>query len=381
MGKCSVQAMFCIVALTLLALSGAEASNGVGNGRKFDVPAIFSFGDSTADAGTNTFLANPAFLANFTPYGQTYFHRPTGRFTDGRLWIDFLAQEFGLPVMRAYLDPSFKDYTKGVDFASSGSGNFETTKTMLAAIFGGRTVVNTDEQIRHFRQVKASLIRTLGKTAAARLLARSIYVFSTGSNDISWGYLLNATMQQIYTPDQFTTRIINSLYDSVQELYAEGAKKIVINGLGPIGCLPANVQGNNGSCLEPGNDMTKMFNSKLPALQQRLTLKCPGSFIIFTDKYDFVENIIKNGSEYGFTKGSTACCGTGAFNGDLGACGAVDANGTALYNLCPKEKLGEYVFWDYAHPTEKLYHLVSGIYMNGGTKYMKPFNISQLAHC
>lgn len=86
----------------------------------------------------------------------------------------------------------------------------------LAAIFGGRTVVNTDEQIRHFRQVKASLIRTLGKTAAARLLARSIYVFSTGSNDISWGYLLNATMQQIYTPDQFTTRIINSLYDSVQ---------------------------------------------------------------------------------------------------------------------------------------------------------------------
>lgn len=45
--------------------------------------------------------------------------------------------------------------------------------------------------------------------------------------------------------------------------------------------------------------MTKMFNSKLPALQQRLTLKCPGSFIIFTDKYDFVENIIKNGSEYG----------------------------------------------------------------------------------
>lgn len=45
--------------------------------------------------------------------------------------LKFAAQEFGLPVMRAYLDPSFKDYTKGVDFASSGSGNFETTKTMV----------------------------------------------------------------------------------------------------------------------------------------------------------------------------------------------------------------------------------------------------------
>lgn len=52
-------------------------------------PAIFSFGDSLQDTGNfiNTF-------ANTTisklPWGITYFHKATGRYSDGRLIIDFI---------------------------------------------------------------------------------------------------------------------------------------------------------------------------------------------------------------------------------------------------------------------------------------------------
>ncbi|CAL5397735.1 unnamed protein product [Camellia sinensis] len=49
--------------------------------------AIFNFGDSNSDTGG--FWA--AFPAQSGPYGMTYFKKPAGRATDGRLMIDFLA--------------------------------------------------------------------------------------------------------------------------------------------------------------------------------------------------------------------------------------------------------------------------------------------------
>lgn len=48
--------------------------------------AIFNFGDSNSDTGG--FYA--AFPAESLPYGMTYFRKPVGRATDGRLMIDFL---------------------------------------------------------------------------------------------------------------------------------------------------------------------------------------------------------------------------------------------------------------------------------------------------
>ncbi|KAG4954316.1 hypothetical protein JHK87_039910 [Glycine soja] len=54
-----------------------------------DFPVIFKFGDSNSDTG--------GLVASLLPltasYGDTYFHRPEGRFSDGRLTIDFMGQE------------------------------------------------------------------------------------------------------------------------------------------------------------------------------------------------------------------------------------------------------------------------------------------------
>lgn len=53
--------------------------------------SIFSFGDSLADTG-NLFYSSsdPSNHCFFPPYGQTYFHHPSGRCSDGRLIIDFI---------------------------------------------------------------------------------------------------------------------------------------------------------------------------------------------------------------------------------------------------------------------------------------------------
>lgn len=53
---------------------------------KCNFPAIFNFGDSNSDTGG--FWA--AFPAQSSPFGMTYFTKPAGRASDGRLVIDFL---------------------------------------------------------------------------------------------------------------------------------------------------------------------------------------------------------------------------------------------------------------------------------------------------
>ncbi|CAI9783730.1 unnamed protein product [Fraxinus pennsylvanica] len=94
--------------------------------------SIINFGDSIADTGNLLYLESTSSnkkppLCGFLPYGETFFHHPTGRFSDGRLIIDFIAQDMGLPFV-----PSFhgegnvsRSFQEGVNFAVSGSTALE----------------------------------------------------------------------------------------------------------------------------------------------------------------------------------------------------------------------------------------------------------------
>lgn len=57
-------------------------------------PRVFSFGDSLADTGNYGFLYgnNSGEPALRPPYGETFFHRATGRFSNGRLILDFIGR-------------------------------------------------------------------------------------------------------------------------------------------------------------------------------------------------------------------------------------------------------------------------------------------------
>lgn len=55
---------------------------------KCDIKGIFNFGDSNTDTGG--FYA--AFPSERGPFGMTFFKKPTGRATDGRVIVDFLGK-------------------------------------------------------------------------------------------------------------------------------------------------------------------------------------------------------------------------------------------------------------------------------------------------
>ncbi|KAL0908172.1 hypothetical protein M5K25_022647 [Dendrobium thyrsiflorum] len=80
-------------------------------------PAIINFGDSNSDTGglSATFGPTPPF------YGETFFHMPAGRYSDGRLIIDFIAKSFGHPFLSSYLDSLGTNYSNGVNLATAAS--------------------------------------------------------------------------------------------------------------------------------------------------------------------------------------------------------------------------------------------------------------------
>ncbi|GJR03042.1 SGNH hydrolase-type esterase domain-containing protein [Tanacetum coccineum] len=84
---------------------------------------VFVFGDSLFNPGNNNYInTTTAFQANFTPYGESYFYPPTGRFSNGRFMPDFIAEYAGLPLIPAYLEPGNNEFTYGANFASAGAG-------------------------------------------------------------------------------------------------------------------------------------------------------------------------------------------------------------------------------------------------------------------
>lgn len=94
-----------LVALPLLSLTvspdllSVEASTKEGHVSHFRPSKLFVFGDSYADTG------NGAISKWKVPYGITFPGKPVGRFSDGRVFTDFLGQYVEIP--QPFSDPLY----------------------------------------------------------------------------------------------------------------------------------------------------------------------------------------------------------------------------------------------------------------------------------
>lgn len=75
---------FILIVVLVVSISQSRLVNGTPQ-----VPCFFIFGDSLADNGNNNHLKTPA-KANYLPYGIDFPKGPTGRFTNGRTFVDII---------------------------------------------------------------------------------------------------------------------------------------------------------------------------------------------------------------------------------------------------------------------------------------------------
>lgn len=331
------------------------------------VPAMFLFGDSVVDVGNNNYITGFPLLpqANIYPYGETYFQKPTGRWCDGRLVFDFIAEYLDLPYPKPYLQPGLKpkSFEKGVNFASAGSGILDTTY-----IYEG--VINLSVQVQNYLKAIAALKKEIGDTKVSDILCESLFVFITGNNDVG-AYTSNTTLQQQYTAAEYIGLLVAKLSKEVKLVMNSGARKVLIGGLGPLGCVPSALAATNstGSCVGVLNTLTEAIDAQLFAYVDGLNAKMNSTFVVLSTQYKSAFTLEEMGTEYGFTHGNTACCGSGLYAGSSYACGHGN------YTLC--KDVEKHVFWDFTHLSERAYKILAELlWTNTSNTY--PITIKQL---
>ncbi|XP_061373611.1 GDSL esterase/lipase At2g42990-like [Gastrolobium bilobum] len=326
--------------LTHIVMLVAEAKN---------VPAIIVFGDSSVDSGNNNQIAT-VLKSNFRPYGRDFDGgRPTGRFCNGRVPPDFIAEAFGIKrYIPAYLDPSYtiKDFATGVCFASAGTGYDNATSAVL-------NVIPLWKELEFYKEYQAKLRAHLGIDKANEILREALYLLSLGTNDFLENYYLLPTRRFQFTETQYQDFLLGIAENFVKELYELGARKLGITGLVPMGCLPLeraiNILGDHG-CNEEYNNVALGFNNKLEKKITKLRKELPLLTLLFGNAFDILADICERPSFYGFEVVEKACCSTGTF--EIGYL-CSDKNPFTCTDA------SKYVFWDGFHPTEKTNRIVS----------------------
>ena len=186
-----------------------------------------------------------------------------------------------------------------------------------------------------------------------------------------------------------------------QRLYGLGARRVIVTGTGPLGCVPAELaqHSGDGECAAELNRAVDLFNPQLVEAVRGLNRDIGADVFVAANTYRANFDYLANPQNYGthidvvgrqehrsisqnihanqllflcvcagFTEAKVACCGQGPYNG-IGLC-------TAASNVCADREL--YAFWDPFHPTERANRIIVGQFMHGSTDYMHPMNLSTI---
>ncbi|GKD37169.1 GDSL esterase/lipase 1-like protein [Tanacetum coccineum] len=329
--------------------------------------ALFVFGDSLYDPGNNNYINTTAeFQANFWPYGVSYFNPPSGRFSDGRLIPDFIAEFAGLPLIPTYLDPRNDDFTYGANFASGGAGALVESHAGF--------VVDLKTQLQYFEDLEKQFTQNLGAAETNQLLSDAVYLFSCGGNDYVSPVGNNDSILYPYTHEEYVGMVIGNLTNVFKGIYGKGGRKFGIVTIPPLACWPSIRAGRPGNtCSEELGIIIRLHNQKLSKKLQELKNQLEGFMYAKFDLSTEISKRMTNPSKYDFKVGDTACCGSGPFGG-IYSCGG--KRGVQEFELC--DNISEYFFFDSNHPNEAASRQFAEMFWNGDSNVTAPYNLKAL---
>ncbi|PWZ27809.1 hypothetical protein Zm00014a_009609 [Zea mays] len=359
-----------VVLHVLLVAAAAACAAAAGSSSK--VPAMYVFGDSTADVGTNNYLPGGAEVprANFPHNGVDFpTARPTGRFSNGYNGVDFLAVNMGFkrspPPFLAVANKTNRQVFRGllgVNFASAGSGILDTT---------GSSIIPLSKQVEQFAAVRRNISSRVGNGSAAAdaLLSRSLFLVSTGGNDLFAFFARNSTPSDA-DKRRFVANLVALYQNHVKALYVLGARKFAVIDVPPVGCCPYPRSLHPlGACIDVLNELARGFNEGVRAAMHGLGVSFQGLRYSVGSSHAVVQSIMKHPQRLGFKDVTNACCGSGRFNGKSGC--------TPNATLCDNRH--QYLFWDLLHPTHAASKIAAAAIYNGSLHFAAPMNFRQLA--
>ncbi|XP_014519095.1 GDSL esterase/lipase At2g27360-like isoform X1 [Vigna radiata var. radiata] len=350
--------------------------------------SLFSFGDSLTDTGNLNFISPPQSPnCLLPPYGQTHFHRPTGRCSDGRLILDFLAQSLGLPYLEPYL--GFKNgalkrgnIEQGMNFAVAGAsaldGSFFEEKGFAVdatANFSLRV------QLDWFKELLPSLCGSSYSEGCKKVTGNSLFIVGEiGGND--YGYPLSETTA-FGDLVPYIPQVVSVITSVIRELIDLGAVTFMVPGMLPLGCNSAYLtrfattdeeEYDQVGCLKWLNTFHEYHNELLQIELNQLRGLYPHTNIIYADYFNAALQLYRSPEQFGFGGNVLkVCCGVdGPYNyNEITKCG--DGGVVAC------DDPSQYVSWDGYHMTEAAYRWVA-IGLLDGSYTIPKFNVSCFTH-
>ncbi|MCO5594931.1 hypothetical protein L7F22_048966 [Adiantum nelumboides] len=382
-GEVAVVVVIALVAVAAAAgggagLWGVEAGN-------CPFSAIFNFGDSNSDTGGLV----AAFPPQARPNGETTFGEPAGRFSDGRLVVDFLAQGLGFPYLNPYLQAIGSNFSSGANFASAGASVLQPTSQVKPN--GWLSPFYLQIQLNQFLHLKSTALELYSKgwfmdvVPLPSTFENALYTFDMGQNDFSAQLSNGVPLNQV---SAIFPQVVDTIGNTIQALYTTGARFFMVSNLGPLGCYPAILANSpvnpsdldTNGCLNSFNQVVYNFNEMLKNKIFLLQTQLYGASIIYVDTNAIKYEMWANGFANGFQYTTTACCGPsiGLYNFDsiVPCTASVVQNGQIVKGSSCSDP-SKHVSWDGIHFTESANRYVATRIFSGA--YFQPsFPITQM---
>ncbi|KAM3381235.1 GDSL esterase/lipase [Capsicum galapagoense] len=352
-----------IILITTLIFSPSSVLSYASTPKKFK--KIYAFGDSYTDTGNTHSSTGPSSFnyVSSPPYGNTFFHHPTNRYSDGRLVIDFVAESLSLPLLPPYKD-SKADKTYGVNFAVAGSTAIRHSFFVRNNLTLNVTPQSLQTQLVWFNRFLESQgcenSATTPRQCGAVFNDALVWVGQIGANDYAYSFASTISPNTI---QRLATRSVTGF---LEVLLNKGAKYVVVQGLPPTGCLTLSMylapetDRDGMGCVGSVNKQSYLHNTIIQAKLDSFRKQFPQAVIVYADHWNAYSTIVRGANKYGFKEVFKSCCGSGGGNLNfdvLNTCGSPNARS------CPDPS--QYINWDGVHLTEAMYKTMASMFLNG----------------
>ncbi len=319
----------CLLALTSIAMSHNAWSLPYSN--------LYIIGDSLSDQG-NLFAATQELFPTYAP-GQPPIpaddHYFQGRFANGEIYADMLANRLGLT--------STRSSAGGNNFAFGGS---RTSYNRVEA--GAPPLFNPPGTLPDGERPWTLNLQRDDFAARSIFEPNALYVVWSGSNDL--GDITRIALSgNAALASQFMGEAVLGIKDVVDTYLAAGAQTMLVPNVPDLGLVPA-VFG-----LDPlpipdvppdfvattATALVQEFNAAVDAMLTAYV----GVDIVRHDTFNFLRGVVADPSAFGLTNVDSAC-----YSGFVGPATPADT-------VC--DDPDSHLFWDSEHPTTAFHRLIA----------------------
>ncbi|KAL8520062.1 hypothetical protein ACS0TY_010845 [Phlomoides rotata] len=325
---------------------------------------VYAFGGSDTDTGNAQALGGQL---NASASAQS-----KGRLGDGRLVVDFLCDALSVPQISAYKEVNVNSSQGSVNFAVAGSTALPSdifSTYNLSSLIWKDSPKSFQTQIEWFNKF---LIDTGCKGPPRSSCKADIENSLFWVGEIGLSDFMSTVSSTIPLPHvtEISVRIVCELLKTMLD---NGAKYVVVQGLPPVGCLPAYMSSSSPKdrdhmgCAASTNVGIMSYNQILQERLQKFRKLYPHCSIVYADYWNAYVTILTNPNKYQIEEPFKACCEHKS-RGGIFTINRHSLFASQRSTTCKDPN--KYISWDGIHLTQAMNQKLTAMFINEG--FCKP---------